>query len=52
MIPVMIQDYIDKISDKTIHHERRQFFYSTLVNIRTAIDKAIMNYEKEKAFRK
>lgn len=52
MIPVIIQDYINKLSEKTTSTESRQFYYSTLLNIKMAIEDAIKDYEKEKHFRK
>lgn len=47
MVPQMIEDYVGKIADKSIHPERRQFYVDTLRNIKTAVDKALVAYEKE-----
>lgn len=47
----MIEDLVSKILDKKVHHEKRQFYYVTLLNIKSAIDKAIQDYEKEKHFK-
>jgi hypothetical protein len=52
MIPVIIQDYVDKILDKSTHPERRQFYYATLINIRESINQAIVKYEQERNFKK
>lgn len=48
MIPTLIEDLISKITDKKQHIEKRQFYYVTLNNIKSAIEKAIVSYEKEK----
>lgn len=52
MIPVIIQDYIGKILDKSTHPERRQFYYDTLLRIRDSINQAITKYEQERNFKK
>jgi hypothetical protein len=52
MIPVLIEDYIKRLSDKTTHPERRQFYYDSLAKIRDAINIALSQYEKERKFRK
>lgn len=52
MIPVIIQDYIEKILDKSTHPERRQFYYDTLLRIRESINLAIAKYEQERNFKK
>jgi len=52
MIPVIIQDYIDKILYKSTHPERRQFYYDTLLKIREAINQAVVKYEQERNFKK
>jgi len=52
MIPVIIQDYIDKILDKSTHPERRQFYYDTLLKIRESINQAAIKYEQERNFKK
>jgi hypothetical protein len=52
MLPVIIQDYITKLLDKKTHVERRQFYYSTLVTIKTSIDKALKDYDTERKFKK
>jgi hypothetical protein len=52
MIPVIIQDYIEKILDKNTHYERRQFYYGTLLKIRESINQAITQYERERNFKK
>lgn len=52
MIPVIIQDYIEKILDKSTHPERRQFYYDTLLRIRESINTAIIKYEQERNFKK
>lgn len=48
MIPTLIEDTIRNLLDKKVHIEKRQFYYLTLSNIRTAIEKAIAQYDKEK----
>jgi hypothetical protein len=52
MIPILIQDYISKLTDKNTYTERRQFYYDTLLKIREAINVAIVKYEEERKFRK
>lgn len=52
MIPVLIQDLIDKVTDSTKHYEQRQHYAATLVNIREAIDKALAVYETGRKGRK
>jgi hypothetical protein len=52
MIPVIIQDYITKILDRSTHPERRQFYYSTLILVRDSINQAITKYEQERNFKK
>ena len=47
MLPQMIQEYVEKVTDRKAHPETRQFYYSTLREIQKAIDKAIADYEKE-----
>lgn len=48
MIPIVIQDYINAVLDKKTHHEKRQFYYATLLTIQSAITRAINDYEEEK----
>lgn len=52
MIPVIIEDYIQKISDKKTHPEKRQFYFDVLKRIRGSIDIALTEYEKEYKNRK
>ena len=48
MIPQLIQDYISKVKDKTVHIEKRQFYAATLREIIAESQSAIDLYEKEK----
>jgi hypothetical protein len=52
MIPVIIQDYIDKILDRKIRPENRQFYYDTLIKIQESINQAVIRYEQERNFKK
>ncbi len=52
MIPVIIEDYISKLINKNIHIEKRQFYYDTLIKVRDAINKGLINYESERKFKK
>lgn len=52
MLPVIIQEYIGKLLDHKTSREGRQFYYATLIIIKTSIEKAIIEYEKERHFRK
>jgi len=52
MLPVIIEDYIAKLIDKNTHIERRQFYYTSLISIKQAVEKALDEYEREKKFRK
>lgn len=49
MVPQVIQDYVEKVGNNKTHPETRQFYYKTLRDILTAVDKAIKDYEKEVA---
>lgn len=49
MLPAIIEDLINKITDKSIHIEKRQFYYVTLLKIRNETSDAIAIYEKEKS---
>jgi hypothetical protein len=48
MIPVLIEDYINKLTDKKIRIENRQFYYTSLLEIKKHVEKAITQYEVEK----
>jgi len=52
MLPVIIEDYIRKLTDKNTHIETRQFYYTSLLNIKQAVEKALSEYEREKNFKK
>jgi len=52
MIPVIIEDYVKKLLDKSTHPERRQFYFDTLKKIRDSINASLSEYEKERKFRK
>jgi hypothetical protein len=52
MIPVIIQDYLSKLTDRSTHPERRQFYYDSLLKIRDSINQAVIIYEKERKQRK
>ncbi len=49
MLPTIIEDLINKITDKSTHVEKRQFYYVTLVKIRDEVTNAVAAYEKEKS---
>jgi hypothetical protein len=49
MLQTIIEDLINKITDKSIHIEKRQFYYVTLLKIRNETSDAIAIYEKEKS---
>ena len=52
MLPVIIEEYINKLSDKSTHTERRQFYHESLVKIKHAVDRALKEYETERNFKK
>jgi len=52
MIPVIIEDYIRKLNDKSTHIERRQFYYTSLLKIKEEVEKSLKDYEREKNFKK
>lgn len=53
VLPVMIEDLIDKVKSDALHPEQKQHYVTTLENIRNEADKAIQYYEKQKkAFRR
>jgi hypothetical protein len=47
MVPQIIEDYVGKVADKTVHPERRQFYVDTLRKIKIEVDKALLAFEKE-----
>lgn len=47
MVPQMIQEYVEKVTNKKAHPETRQFYYTTLRDIQLAVEKAIKSYESE-----
>ena len=51
MLPVIIEDYINKLNDKSTHVERRQFYYDSLLKIKNAVDKSLKEYDREKNFK-
>jgi hypothetical protein len=52
MLPVIIEDYIRYLNNKAVHVEKRQFYYTSLVNIRNAVNRAIEKYDEERNFKK
>jgi hypothetical protein len=52
MIPVIVENLIEKVTDSKTHPETRQHYYKTLVDIREEADKAIKTYETHRNFRK
>jgi len=48
MIPVIIEDYISKLKDSKTRIESRQFYYTSLIEIKKQVEKAIYDYEAEK----
>lgn len=52
MIPVIIEDYIRNLLDKSTHKERRQFYYDTLSKVRDSINTALQKYDQERSFKK
>ena len=48
MIPVIIEDYISKLKDSKTRIESRQFYYTSLIEIKKQVEKAISDYETEK----
>jgi hypothetical protein len=47
MLPVVIEDLIGKLLNKNSHPESRQFYETTLRLIKSNIDKALEQYEKD-----
>lgn len=47
MIPQIIEDYVAKVTDRSTHPERRQFYADTLRAIVKAATKALTTFEKE-----
>lgn len=52
MIPVIIEDLINKITDKNLHPNQKQHYAGTLYNIREQVEKALKQYEMERNFKK
>jgi hypothetical protein len=48
MIPVIIEDYISKLNDTRTRIESRQFYYTSLLEIKKRVENAIKEYELEK----
>jgi vacuolar-type H+-ATPase subunit I/STV1 len=48
MIPVIIEDYISKLKDSKTRIENRQFYYTSLLEIKKQVEKALSEYEEEK----
>jgi hypothetical protein len=48
MIPTLIEDLIQKLLDNKVHREKRQFYYTTLLNIKNATEAALEKYNKRK----
>lgn len=49
MVPQVIEEYVEKVTNKRSHPETRQFYYKTLRDIQAMVSKAIGEYEKETA---
>ena len=47
MVPQIIEDYVAKVTDRSVHKERRQFYADTLRAIVKEASKAITTFEKE-----
>lgn len=52
MIPVIIEDLIEKVTNKNLRGDQKQHYANTLYKIREEIDKAIKKYELERNFKK
>lgn len=52
MLPVIIEDYIKNLTNKGVHPDRRQFYYTSLLNIKEAVERALRDYDMEKKNRK
>lgn len=48
MIPVIIEDLINKVTDSKIHPEKRQHYAVTLKNIISQCEKALVKYDNDK----
>lgn len=47
-IPVLVEDMIRKVNDKTTHPEHRQHYVTTLENIIEEAQRAVNNYDRER----
>lgn len=47
MVPQIIEDYVTKVTDRSAHKERRQFYADTLRDIVKAANAALVSFEKE-----
>ena len=47
MVPQIIEDYVTKVTDRSVHRERRQFYADTLRDIVKEATKALTTFEKE-----
>ena len=48
VLPVIIEELIDKVKSDKLHPEQKQYYVTTLENIRNEADKAIQQYEKQR----
>lgn len=48
MIPVIVEDLINKVNSNSLHPEQKQHYVKTLEDIRNAADEAIKNYDKQR----
>lgn len=47
-IPVLIEDMIKKVNDKSTHPEQRQHYAKTLEHIIEEAQRAVNNYDRER----
>ena len=48
MLPIIIEDLINKVKDSRVHPEKRQHYVVTLQKIINASEDAIKAYERDK----
>lgn len=50
MIPVLIEDLINNVTNKSRSLESRQFYYTSLLEIQKHVEAAVTKYNNEKDY--
>ena len=52
ILPVIVEELINKVSNSKLHPEQRQHWANTLYAIKEAAEKALAKYENDRKFRR